>query len=72
MMAPLAVAGQVRFVEVAQQVGIEYVHENGPSPAKRLPETNGAGSAFLDWDSDGDQDLYLGNSGHMVDGRGDN
>ena len=71
LLAPVAAAGQVRFVEVARQVGIDYVHENGASPAKRLPETNGAGSAFLDWDGDGDQDLYLVNSGHMVDGRGD-
>ena len=68
---PLAAAGQVAFVDVADDLGIDFVHENGTSPEKRLPETNGAGSAFFDWDGDGDQDLYLVNSGHMARGRGE-
>ncbi len=62
--------GQSHFVEVAGELGIDFVHENGASPHKRLPETNGAGSAFLDYDGDGDWDLYLVNSGDMVRGRG--
>ena len=68
---PLAAAGQVAFVDVAADLGVDFVHENGTSPEKRLPETNGSGSAFFDWDGDGDQDLYLVNSGHMARGRGE-
>ena len=70
LLLPVATLGQVRFVEVAVELGIDFVHENGSSKEKRLPETNGSGSAFFDWDGDGDQDLYLVNSGHMEKGRG--
>lgn len=62
--------GQPHFVEVAGELGIDFVHDNGASPAKNLPETNGAGSAFLDYDADGDWDLYLVNSGDLERGRG--
>ena len=35
----------------------------GRSPEKYLPETTGAGCAFLDYDNDGWMDIYLVNSG---------
>ena len=65
-----ATYGQPHFVEVAGELGIDFVHHNGASAEKNLPETNGAGSAFLDYDNDGDWDLYLVNSGDMERGRG--
>ena len=43
--------------------GIAWVHANGKSPEKYLPETTGAGCAFLDYDNDGWMDIYLVNSG---------
>jgi enediyne biosynthesis protein E4 len=43
--------------------GITWKHTAGKSPAKYLPETTGAGCAFLDYDNDGWMDLYLVNSG---------
>ncbi len=43
--------------------GITWVHTAGKSPAKYLPETTGAGCAFLDYDDDGWMDIYLVNSG---------
>lgn len=70
-LAGVAGAGQVQFVDVAAQVGIHFVHHNGPSPEKRMPETDGSGAAFFDYDGDGDLDLYLVNSGDLVKGRGD-
>jgi len=39
------------------------VHTAGKSPRKYLPETSGAGCAFLDFDNDGWMDIYLVNSG---------
>src|SRR3954468_20722240 len=43
--------------------GITWVHTAGKSPQKYLPETSGAGCAFLDFDNDGWMDIYLVNSG---------
>src|SRR2546428_11420411 len=43
--------------------GIGWVHRNGRSPEMYLPETTGAGCAFVDYDNDGWMDIYLVNSG---------
>jgi enediyne biosynthesis protein E4 len=43
--------------------GILWSHTAGKSPEKYLPETTGAGCAFLDYDNDGWMDIYLINSG---------
>jgi hypothetical protein len=52
------------FVEVpASKTGISWKHANGRSPYYYLPETTGAGCAFLDYDNDGWMDIYLVNSG---------
>ncbi len=54
----------VTFEEVAaKKSGITWVHNNGHSPDRYLPETVGAGCAFLDYDNDGWLDIYLVNSG---------
>jgi enediyne biosynthesis protein E4 len=42
---------------------ITWRHSNGRSPDYYLPETTGAGCAFLDYDNDGWMDIYLVNSG---------
>ena len=52
------------FEEIpAAASGIAWVHVNGRSPMAHLPETVGAGCAFLDYDNDGWMDIYLVNSG---------
>lgn len=52
------------FEEVpATKSGISWRHVNGRSPEYYLPETTGAGCAFLDYDNDGWMDIYLVNSG---------
>ena len=52
------------FEEIpAEKSGIRWVHSSGKSPEKYLPETTGAGCAFLDYDNDGWMDIYLVNSG---------
>lgn len=54
----------VTFEEVsAKASGITWVHNNAHSPERYLPETVGAGCAFLDYDNDGWMDIYLVNSG---------
>lgn len=52
------------FEEVPPTVsGISWKHVNGQSAEMYLPETVGAGCAFLDYDHDGWMDIYLVNSG---------
>jgi enediyne biosynthesis protein E4 len=47
----------------ASASGITWRHVNGRSPDYYLPETTGAGCAFIDYDNDGWMDIYLVNSG---------
>jgi hypothetical protein len=52
------------FSEVPSSAsGIVWAHVAGSSPEKYLPESTGAGCAFLDYDNDGWMDIYLVNSG---------
>jgi hypothetical protein len=59
-----APGAQFPFEEIpASRSGIAWVHTAGKSAEKHLPETSGAGCAFLDYDNDGWMDIYLVNSG---------
>jgi hypothetical protein len=59
-----ATGGPYPFEEVAPSVsGITWKHTAGHSQQKYLPETTGAGCAFLDYDGDGWMDIYLVNGG---------
>jgi enediyne biosynthesis protein E4 len=49
------------LTDVTAQSGIQFRHNNGGYGGKLLPETLGAGCAFLDYDADGWQDILLVN-----------
>lgn len=53
---------KVIFTDVTDEVGIDFVHNNGATGDKLLPETMGGGCAVLDFDNDGDQDILFVNS----------
>ena len=52
---------EVRFTEITDTAGIDFVHTNGAEGEKLLPETMGGGGGFFDFDNDGDQDLLCVN-----------
>jgi hypothetical protein len=56
--APAATPG-FRLIDITKQAGIDFRHNSGAYGGKLLPETLGAGCAFLDYDADGWQDILL-------------
>jgi len=53
---------QLQFNDVTRSASIRFTHTNAATGDYHLPETLGAGGAFLDYDNDGYLDLYLINS----------
>ncbi|MEO8594580.1 MAG: CRTAC1 family protein [Candidatus Solibacter sp.] len=72
LLAPALLRAQaapaVRLTDVTKSAGLGFQHNSGAFGAKYLPETLGAGCAFLDYDGDGWLDILLVNgcdwSGH--------
>ena len=54
-------APSVKFIDIAQSVGIDFRHDNAASSEKYLIETMGSGCGWIDYDQDGLLDLYLAN-----------
>jgi len=52
----------VTFTDITTEAGLEFIHVNGASGDKLLPESMGGGVAFFDYDADNDQDLLFINS----------
>ena len=52
------------FVDVAEQAGIDFQHVSGSAEKTYILEGMSGGVAWIDYDRDGWQDLYLVNGGH--------
>ncbi|GIX00270.1 MAG: RNA-binding protein [Pirellulaceae bacterium] len=51
--------GKIELTDVTEDTGIEFVHYDGSAGRYYLVEGMSAGLALIDFDSDGDHDLYL-------------
>jgi hypothetical protein len=58
-------AGTPLFRDVAGDVGLRFVHENGATGQFYYPELIGSGGALFDYDNDGDLDVFLVQSGEL-------
>lgn len=60
--APEVTLPEVPWTDVTAESGIRFIHQNGATGEKLLPETMGGGCAFWDYDADGDPDILFVNS----------
>ena len=58
-MWPLGASDPPAFRDVAAGSGLDFRHVNGAAGTYHLPEIMGAGGALLDYDLDGDLDVFL-------------
>ncbi len=61
----LPLAAPVQFKDITLEAGIRFEHFNGETGEFYFPEIAGPGAAFLDYDGDGDQDIFLVNGSSL-------
>lgn len=55
----------IRFVDIAAEMGMSFVFYDGAEGNFHLMETTGGGMAVLDFDADGNQDIFLVNGSRL-------
>ncbi|MCP5108928.1 MAG: CRTAC1 family protein [bacterium] len=71
VLVPLLAAGQdikqklPVLVDITKQAGIGFMHSIGDDKLSNIVESTGAGTAFFDYDGDGDLDIYLVNACYL-------
>src|SRR4051794_20753083 len=57
--SPAEPVGPSWFTDVSDEVGLDFVHDAGPTGTYFLPQLLGSGAALLDCDGDGRLDILL-------------
>ncbi len=69
--SPGAVRGEaeaaLRFTDVTSDSGLRLTTTCGGTPSREILEVNGGGLALLDYDADGDLDLFVANGSTLAD-----
>ncbi|RPI77473.1 MAG: VCBS repeat-containing protein, partial [Planctomycetaceae bacterium] len=63
---------RVPFSDMTASAGIDFVHENGATGEKLLPESMGGGCAVFDYNNDGRPDILFVNSRRWTEGESPN
>src|SRR6266850_8323391 len=56
-----AMLSPIRFREIAQHAGLDFVLQNNPTPRKHMIETMPGGIAAFDYNADGRTDIFFTN-----------
>jgi len=65
--APPPAPGAIRFEDVTAASGIDAVMTSGALPSSQIVEVKGGGLALVDFDGDGDRDLFMPNGATLAD-----
>ncbi len=65
--ARASAADELRFADVTEQSGISGALTSGMTPSTQVLEVKGAGLALIDFDNDGDLDLFVPNGATLAD-----
>jgi len=65
--ALLLVAGALRFTDATAASGVAFTMTSGAAPPREILDVNGGGIALLDYDNDGDLDLFFANGATAAD-----
>ena len=58
-------SSRLLFKDVSESSGVRFRMTSGETPSREIVEVNGGGVAMLDYDNDGDIDLFFANGATM-------